>query len=71
MVQSFVITVTDRESGAVVYNATRQTPLESSSGYSPEPKPKASPLQGVFIQNLSAGHSYIAAVTPINEKGKS
>ena len=54
----------DRENGDVVYNSTRQTQLEMSSAHS-----KSSPLQDVFIQNLSAGHSYIATVTPINEKG--
>ena len=69
MVQSFVITVMDRESGAVVYNATRQTQLETKGVYSSTLIPKSSPLQDVFIQNLSAGHSYIATVTPINEKG--
>ena len=64
MAQSFVITVMDREHGDIVYNSTRQTQLESTSTHS-----KSSPLQDVFIQNLSAGHSYIATVTPINEKG--
>ena len=74
MVQSFVITVTDRESRAVVYNATRrQTTLDSKDDahFSTLKQSKASPhsLQDVFIQHLSAGHSYIATVTPINEKG--
>ena len=64
MAQSFVITVMDRENGDTVYNSTRQTQLETQSSHS-----KSSPLQDVFIQNLSAGHSYIATVTPINEKG--
>ena len=70
MAQSFVITVMDRESGAVVYNATRQTQLGIKGVQSSSLHSKSSPLQDVFIQNLSAGHSYIATVTPINEKGK-
>ena len=70
MTQSFVIMVADRATGAVVYNATRQTPIEIKSLHSGSPKSKSTPLQDVFIQNLSAGHSYIATVTPINEKGK-
>ena len=69
MAQSFVITVMDRENGEVVYNATRQTQLETKSLQSSSAHSKSSPLQDVFIQNLSAGHSYIATVTPINEKG--
>ena len=70
MAQSFVIAVTDRENGVVVYNATRQTQSEMNSVHSSSLHPKSSPLQDVFIQNLSAGHSYIATVTPINEKGR-
>ena len=70
MAQSFVITVMDRESGTVVYNATRQSQLEIKGVHSNSFHSKTSPLQDVFIQNLSAGHSYIATVTPINEKGK-
>ena len=68
MTQSFVIMVADRATGAVVYNATRQTAIEIK--ISGSPKSKSTPLQDVFIQNLSAGHSYIATVTPINEKGR-
>ena len=70
MTQSFVIMVADRATGAVVYNATRQTAVDIKSLHSGSPNSKSTPLQDVFIQNLSAGHSYIATVTPINEKGR-
>lgn len=50
MEQNFQVTVTDRATGEIKYNATTKK-------------------LDLFIQHLSEGTSYLAAVTPTNKKG--
>ena len=62
MEQVYVVAVTDRNTNHVVYNAT-------IDGVNEPLTPNKNPLSDVFIQNLSAGSSYLASITPVNKKG--
>ena len=68
MDQSFVVTVTDSNTNAVVYNASIDGHPTSHDGKGSASAGK-NPLQSVFVQNLSAGRTYLASVTPYNKKG--
>ena len=82
MDQSFIITVTDSNTNAVVYNASidgHPSTHEAKGAVAASAKAAAAaaagggggknPLGNVFVQNLSAGHTYLASVTPYNKKG--